>query len=351
MKIAVDAMGGDKAPLQIVEGVLHCLPDLDEDVKLVLVGNSEEVKKAFNGRDTEWENRLEFVNATECIEMKESPIEALRNKPNNSISVATLLVKNGLADAVLSAGNTGAMVGSASLLLGKLEGVQKAGIAAVFPTHKGQTVVLDVGANVNCRSTHLVQYAAMGAVMYSKLYNNEKPKVGLLSVGGESSKGSTIVKEAIFMLQKGSNLDDLPFEFVGLVEGHDLMSGNVDVVICDGFTGNVLLKFAESVNENFLSVFTNTINSLLDKKQGDTNKINGIFEKVAPTFDWSSSGGAELLGIKGTTMIAHGRSNKKAIASAIKICSKMVKHRIQNHIQDVINIVNTHVIKNTFKSS
>ena len=191
----------------------------------------------------------------------------------------------------------------------------------------------------------------MGAVLYSKLYDNVSPKVGLLSVGGESSKGSTIVKEAIYMLEEGSNLDDLPFEFVGLVEGHDLMSGNVDVVICDGFTGNVLLKFAESVNENFLSVFTNTIKALLDKKQGDTNKINGIFEKVAPTFDWSSSGGAELLGIKGTTVIAHGRSNKKAIASAIKICSKMVKYRIQNHIQDVINIVNTHVIKNSIKSS
>ncbi|MCK5345227.1 MAG: hypothetical protein KAR20_17580, partial [Candidatus Heimdallarchaeota archaeon] len=188
-------------------------------------------------------------------------------------------------------------------------------------------------------------------VLCSKLYDNASPKVGLLSVGGESSKASTIVKEAIYMLEEGSNLDDLPFEFVGLVEGHDLMSGNVDVVICDGFTGNVLLKFAESVNENFLSVFTNTIKALLDKKQGDTNKINGIFEKVAPTFDWSSSGGAELLGIKGTTVIAHGRSNKKAIASAIKICSKMVKYRIQNHIQDVINIVNTHVIKNSIKSS
>ncbi len=350
MKIAVDAMGGDNAPLQIVEGILYCLPDLDEDVKLVLVGNSEEVKRAFNGRDLEWESRLEFVNTTERIEMKESPMEALRNKPNNSISLATMLVKEGRADAVLSAGNTGAMVGSASLLLGKLDGVQKAGIAAVMPTPKGQTILLDVGANVNCRSTHLVQYAAMGAVMYAKLYDIEKPKVGLLSVGGESGKGSTIVKEAIYMLNESLNIEDLPFEFAGLVEGHELMTGNVDVLICDGFTGNVLLKFAESVNENFLSVFKNTINALVEKKQGDTNKINGIFEKVAPSFDWSSTGGAELLGIKGTTMIAHGRSNKKAIASAIKICSKMVKHRIQNHIQDVINIVNTQIIKNTIKS-
>ncbi|MCD4657537.1 MAG: phosphate acyltransferase PlsX [Planctomycetes bacterium] len=351
MKIAVDAMGGDKAPLQIVDGILHCLPDLDDDVKLVLVGNTEEVKKAFNGRELEWENRLEYVDAPEQIEMKESPIEALRNKPNNSISVATMLVKKGMADAVFSAGNTGAMVGSASLILGKLDGVQKAGIAAVMPTPKGPSVLLDVGANVNCRAAHLVQYAAMGAVMYAKLYNKENPKVGLLSVGGESSKGNLVVKDAIYMLNESNNIKDLPFEFAGLVEGHDVMTGNYNVVICDGFTGNILLKFAEAVNEQFMSVFKNTINSLIEKKHGDTSKINGIFEEVAPKFDWSASGGAELLGISGTTMIAHGRSNKKAIASAIKICSKMVKYHIQNHIQDVINVVNTQLIKNTIKSS
>jgi len=350
MKIAVDAMGGDRAPLQIVEGILHCLPELDEDVTIVVVGKLDEIKKAFDGREEEWANRLEFVEAPDSIEMKESPIEALRTKPYNSISVSTKLVKDGLVDAVMSAGNTGAMVGSASLQLGKLDGVQKAGIAAVIPTPSGQSILLDVGANVNCRSAHLVQYAAMGAVMFGKLFSKEKPTVGLLSVGAESGKGNLIVKDAVKMLEAAKDHDDLPFEFAGQVEGHYVMAGKVDVIICDGFTGNVLLKFAEAVNENFLSVFKNTITSIVENKNGESKIFNEIFSEVAPKFDWSAFGGAELLGIKGTTMIAHGRSNKRAIASAIKICAKMVKHSIQKHIQDVIHKVNTLLIKTMVNS-
>ncbi len=331
MRIAVDAMGGDFAPREIVAGTLDAARTIPGLSKLFLVGDEAAIRREFPSRATV-PGLIEIRHASEVVGMEESPAVAIRRKKDSSISRAVELVKNGEADAVFSAGSTGATVAAATLKLRTLEGVDRAAIACVMPTPGRPFVLLDAGATTDCTPQILAQFAVMGAVYAQEILGAHNPRVGLLSVGTEDSKGNETTKEAFKLLdQSGLN-------FQGNVEGHDLFDGKVDVVVCDGFVGNVVLKTSESVahtmsrwlKEEFTRNAVRKIGALLLKPA-----FNAIKKKSDP----SMYGGAPLLGVKGICIIGHGVSNARAVCNGIRVAAEAVQHRLNQLIVDGIKKV------------
>jgi len=328
MRIALDAMGGDKGLETNVEGAGIALETLPCIKQLYLVGDKEKIENAINKYSINIE-KIEIAHASEIVEMHESPANAIRRKKNSSISVATDLVKNGTCEAIVSAGNTGAAVTAATLKLRNLNGIDRAGIASPIPNEYGMSYLLDAGANPEAKPQHLLQYAVMGSVYSSYVHGKESPKIGLMSNGAEEEKGTTFTKE-VFGLLKESNLN-----FIGNIEGHDLFSKEVDVVVCDGFTGNIILKTCEATAKAVAKWVSEEI------QKNTLGKIGGAL--VKPAFkaamargSYEEYGGSPLLGTNGICIIAHGGSSPLAIKNAIRVASESVTQRINPHIEEEI---------------
>ncbi len=323
MKIAVDAMGGDFGPAPNVEGVIQAVQEFG--VEAVLVGDEPQVRDHL--RRHNWTDpRIAVRHAPQTVGMHESPAQIARKKRDSSIWVATELVKSGEADAVVSAGNTGASVVSAIFVLDRIKGVERPAIATTLPTFTGTAVMLDVGANVDCTASQLLQFGIMGHEYAKDLYDKPAPRVGLLSIGEEDSKGNEVTKEALKLL-KTSRIN-----FIGNVEGRDVYSGASDVIVCDGFIGNVALKISEGLAE--------TIKKLLRQEIAGSfwgrlsyPLIMGPLRALKRKTDYAEFGGAPLLGVNGVCIIAHGRSSAKAIKNAVKLAKGMVERRVIDNIR------------------
>ncbi len=322
MKVAVDAMGGDFGPRVTVEGAIKASREYKTDV--LLVGVEDLIKKEFD-KFNHSQSNVTIVNAAEAIDMGEG-ILSIRRKKKSSIRIGAQLVKDGEADAFVSMGNTAAVVYISKKILGALKGVEKPALSLLVPSMKGLTLLIDVGANVNCRPHHLEQFAVMGHTFMGSVMGIKKPRIGLMSVGEEKIKGNELTKEAFERLQ------DSPLNFIGNVEGKDIYSGKADVIVSDGFTGNVALKVSEGVVETF-SYFARTeimknffakIGLFLMKRN-----LKKIYKKV----DYTEYGGAQLLGINGVCIIGHGRSNSNAVKNAIGLAKDFVLNKVQDKIQ------------------
>lgn len=322
MKIAVDAMGGDHAPQVEIEGAVQAAREFD--LSVILVGNREILEAELRKRGA-LDLPITVKNASEVVGMHESPSAAVRKKKNSSIRVAVELVRSGEADAFVSAGNSGAAMATAIFVLKKLSAVERPAIATVIPTLKGHSIVLDVGANVDCKPVHLVQFAIMGEVYARYILGIESPRVGLLSNGEEEEKGNELTRETHKVLKKS------PLHYVGYIEGGDIYNGNVDVVTCDGFVGNVFLKTSEGLAEAIGKMLKEEIKKSLFSKVGYLLARNS-FRTFRKKVDYSEYGGAPLLGINGVGFICHGGSNVKAIKNAIKFSGEFVKNRVNMHL-------------------
>ncbi len=324
--IAVDAMGGDHAPQSEVEGAL--LAAREHGVRVLLVGQ-EDVLRAELARHKTNGLPVEVLAASQVIAMGENPIRALRKKRDSSLHVAARAAQEGRADGVVTAGNTGAAMAIVKTALGMLPGVDRPALASVFPTKRGTpSVLLDVGANVDCKPQHLQQFAIMGEVYYRAMFGEPCPRVGLLSIGEEASKGNEVVRETHRRLKESS----LSFDFVGNVEGRDVYTGDVHVVVCDGFIGNVALKISEGLVDALVSMLKEALGSTLSAKVGSLLSRQA-YENFKKRVDYTESGGVPLLGIKGVCVICHGRSNANAIKNAIRVAADFSSRGINEKIE------------------
>ncbi len=324
MKVALDAMGGDHAPQATVAGAVLALREFPKLEKLFLVGDEARIRAELekNGcRDP----RVEILHATQVVEMSESAVDGVRRKKDSSISRAVDLVKHGQADAVVSAGHTGAAVAATTIKLRTLEGVDRPGIAALLPTETNLCVLIDAGANTDARPEHMLQYAIMGAVFSRYVLGYKNPAIGLMSIGGEDVKGSEFTKD-IFKLLKASGLN-----FRGNIEGHDLFHDPVEVVLCDGFTGNVVLKSCEATAEAVFQWLKNELKKNPLRLAG-AMMAKGAFQAIKKRTNYEEYGGSPLLGVDGICIIAHGSSSPKAIKNAIRVALESIQTRINPHI-------------------
>jgi phosphate acyltransferase len=327
-RIALDAMGGDDAPAAIVAGAIAAQTELN-DVDVLLVGDPDQIQACLNQHPHA--PRLEIVPAEGTIEMHEEPLGALRRKPKASINVAMQLVKDGKADAVVSAGHSGAAMAAALLRLGRLRGIDRPAIAAVFPTNRADksVVILDVGANVDCRPKYLEQFAVMGSVYSQYVLGVDTPRVGLLNIGEEESKGNAVALEAHEILQQNKYIN-----FVGNAEGRDVLSGNFDAIVCDGFVGNILLKFAEAVGNIVVQMLREELPRGLHGKVG-TALLKPNLQRLKKRIDAAEHGGGLLLGVDGVCIISHGSSDAVSIANAIRSAKSAVDKNIIDRIQSL----------------
>lgn len=326
MKIALDAMGGDYAPSEIVKGAIEALPEIKSTI--VLVGNKTLIAKELNKYKFD-NHRIEIVHAEQVIEMHEHPAFAVKEKEDSSIVKSIKLIKEEKVDGVVSAGNTGAVMSSALLYLGRLKGIKRPAITTVLPTiNNTPTIMLDIGANVDCKKEYLVQFALMGKIYMESIFGIENPKIALLNIGEEEGKGNQLVQETYSLLKNNPY-----FNFYGNVEGKDLFKGIVNIIICDGFVGNIAIKTAEGVAETLFELISKELKSswwsiilaLLLKPK---------FRNVKKSMDYSEFGGAPLLGINGNVIISHGRSKSKAIKNALKLAERVINLKINDKIME-----------------
>ena len=329
MKIVVDAMGGDHAPAAVVEGAV--LAAREYNTKIILTGLRERIQAELDKHDPDHTLPIEIVHAEQIVEMHDIPGKALRSKKKSSMKVGLDLVKQGVGAAFLSAGNTGAVLAYSTVILRPVKGVDRPAIAIQLPTSKGISILLDAGANVDCKTNQLFQFGIMGHVFAEYILEKENPSVGLLSIGEEDGKGNEIVKETFQML-KNSHIN-----FIGNLEGKEVYQGNADVIVCDGFTGNVALKISESLAEMIGSNLKQMFQSNWLSKLGYLllkPKLVEFKKKV----DHSETGGAPLLGVNGVVIIAHGSSSPKAIKNAINRARELSEKNIIEHIKQDIEL-------------
>src|SRR5947209_12080830 len=328
VRIALDAMGGDHAPSEVVKGAL--LAAAEFAVEIILVGQEDVVRKELAAAGETTPRNIDVVDAREVVEMDDTAIAPIRRKRNSSIRVCANLVAEGRADAFVSAGNTGATWTSARVVMGMIEGVSRPALAAILPNVKGHTLLLDVGANVDAKPNHLREFAVMGHFYAQMVFGIDSPRVGLLSIGEEEGKGNELTKE-VFRVLRETGLN-----FIGNAEGRDVYNGNADVVVCDGFIGNVVLKASEALGE----MITRTIREELTRNL--RRKIGGLlaksaFDELKARMDYSEYGGAPLLGVKGGCIVCHGRSNAKAIKNAIGLARNFALNKIDEKIMAKVN--------------
>lgn len=328
MRIAIDAMGGDNAPDEIISGVLESIELLSENDELILVGPKDLIESQLPSLESR-EGAISVVNAPEVIGMDEAPIESLRRKVKSSIAVVAKLAKRGQADAVISAGNTGACVAAFQMRMRNLPGVNRPGIAVVFPTFEGPVTICDVGANIACKPINLYQYGIM-AGMYSKyLLGVENPRIGLMSIGQEDAKGNEVVKKAREFMKSDSNMN-----FVGNIEGRDIFKGVCDVAVCDGFVGNVILKLTEGLVDGLFKAIKH---ELLAEKLRLAMKFRPVMMRIYNKYDYNEYGGALLLGINGTALICHGSSRSRTIRNAVLASKKYHTEKINEKIIEYLS--------------
>jgi len=323
-RIVVDAMGGDFAPQNIVLGAIQALSE-NGNIELFLVGRKDEIKKVLSS------NRLSFnedniINADQLIEMGENPVAALRLKPNSSIVVGAGLVKDKKADAFVSAGNTGAVMSASTLIIGRISDIARPTIGAEFPNINGKCYLYDVGAGKDAKPQHLLEYAVMGSIYAREIGNIPNPSIGILSMGEEEGKGNELSEAAAKLLKKSS------LNFVGNVEGRDILIGKIDVIICDGFVGNILLKFGESV-VNYLKFKLKEYSQKSFWKKLKVGLVKNSLKDILRDFDYQEYGGVPLLGVNGISIIGHGSSTPKAIKNMVLRAEEMHKKKLVSKIE------------------
>ncbi|MFB3918239.1 MAG: phosphate acyltransferase PlsX [Terriglobales bacterium] len=327
--IAVDAMGSDRAPKPEVEGAI--LAARHYQVEVILVGREEQVRAELVHHPSAADLPIQVVDAREVIGMDEKAGQAVRAKRDSSMRVGLRLVREGRAVGFVSNGNTGAAMATAKMVLGALPGVDRPALAAVFPTANGSaSIMLDVGANVDCKPQNLEQFAVMGEIYFRSIFGAERPRVGILSIGEEESKGNELTRQAYHLLKQ------LPLNFVGNVEGRDLYNGNVDVIVCDGFIGNVALKVSEGLVQTVRFLLKESLQTTITRQVGYLLSRRA-FEDFKRRLDYSEYGGAPLLGIKGICIVGHGSSNSNAVKNAIRVAAELAEGNINGVIEQEIN--------------
>lgn len=320
-------MGGDNAPVSEVAGAIETVSN-NPGINIILVGIKDKIEAELSKFSYD-KSRIKVHHAAEVIEMDESPADAIRKKPDSSIISGLKLHKTGEAHAFISAGNTGAVMAASLFTLGRIANVSRPTIGSRFPTERGITMVFDVGANVDCKPINLLQFAIMGSVYANHIYNIENPTIGLLSVGEEKTKGDLLTTESYELLEKSG------LNFIGNVEGRDILKGGTHVIICDGFVGNVVLKFAESV----LSLLKTKFSDYAERGLFNKLKVGmayGTLKEILKDFDYQEYGGVPLLGVNGVSIIGHGRSTPRAIMNMAIKAEQMVRARINDTIKDKI---------------
>ena len=325
IRIAIDAMGGDHAPFSIVEGAVLAHKAFSDKVAVILVGDSAVIKNELEKLDAV-DLPIRIVHSDEVIGMGDEPAESVRKKKNSSIVIGLELQKKRECDAFISAGNTGAVMAASLLTLGRLKGVSRPAIGTFFPSETSRTLVLDVGANADCKAINLYQFALMGSIYFSHIFNSKNPSVGLLSIGEEKSKGNELTIESHKMIS-ASDLN-----FIGNLEGRDILKGKAEVVVCDGFVGNIILKFAESINSFFKESIRRKIKVNPFAKIGAL-LLRPAFSDLRKKLDYAEYGGAPLLGVNGVSIICHGGSSARAIKNAVVMAQTMVTEKVNDHIE------------------
>ncbi len=329
-RIAVDAMGGDNAPEAIVDGTILALKE-SRKMEVYLVGQADKIERALSKYSETERERVTIVEASEVIEMAEPPVAAIRKKKDSSIVVALNLVKNGEADAFVSAGSTGAVLVGGQLIIGKLPGVKRAPLAPLIPTKKGVSLLIDCGANVDARSEHLVAFAKMGSIYMEHVLGKKNPSVGIANIGAEEEKGNALVKETFPLLKACEDI-----HFVGSVEARDIPNGDVDVIVTEAFVGNVILKMYEGVSKTLLSVLKKSLLSSALSKVGAALVLPSL-KKNLKAFDASEYGGAPLLGLKGLVVKVHGSSKAKEVKNSLLQCVTFHEEDINGKILEKLS--------------
>jgi glycerol-3-phosphate acyltransferase PlsX len=317
--VAVDAMGGDHAPGVVVEGALQAIAH--HDLTVALVGPTATVEHELARHPLPPPDRLRIVEAPDVVAMEESPLAALRRKPKSSIRVAADLVRQGQAQALFSAGHTGASFLAAHATFGMLDGVERPALAVTVPTPTGAAILLDAGANVECRAEHLEQFARLGSAYARVALGLDRPRVGLLSIGEEAGKGNDLIREAHTHLQRS------PVEFIGNLEAREFFTGRADVIVCDGFTGNIALKVGESLVEAAEAMLREEMGAELVTAVGAL-LARRAFQRFKRRVDYAASGGAPLLGIAGLVLVGHGRSSAKAVQNGVALAAKLAREDV-----------------------
>lgn len=327
MRIAIDAMGGDYAPGEIVAGALEAKDLLDPGSELVLVGDEEAIKSHLIRLKAK-PDTFRIFHAPEVIGMDESPVDALRKKPKSSIAIMARLASHKQVDAVISAGNTGACVAASQLRMRNLEGIVRPGIAVVLPTIHGPVTLCDVGANIACKPIHMYQYALMAGVYSKLMLGITNPRVGIMNIGEEEAKGTDLIKKTRSLIKSDTNMN-----FAGNIEGRDIFEGKADVVICEGFVGNVVLKLTEGAVGMLFQVIKE---ELMKRNKLLALWFKTVIKKIYKKYDYHEYGGALLLGINGTSIICHGSSKARTIKNAILACKKFSEQKINEHILEAL---------------
>lgn len=329
-RVAVDAMGGDHAPSEIVKGAIDAV-SRNESIEVTLVGDEAAISEELKKFDSFPENRVHILPTTEVIETAEHPVNAIKKKKDSSMVVGLKEVKLNKADAFVSAGNSGALLVGGQLVAGRIQGIKRAPFAPLIPTEKGVSLVLDCGANVDARADHLVQFARMGSIYMEHVMGVHNPKVGIVNIGAEEEKGNALVKETFPLLKECKDIN-----FVGSVEARDIPKGDVDVIVCEAFVGNVILKLYEGVAASLVHVIKKGLMSTFLSKIGAALALPAL-KKTLKSFDASEYGGAPLLGLNGLVVKAHGSATSKEIANAIEQCVTFKEQNITEKISSSLN--------------
>ena len=327
-RVALDAMGGDNAPEEIVKGAVEAVKK-QKQIQVLLVGKEEILKQQLSAY-TYPKEQIEIVHASQVIETAEPPVKAIRTKKDSSLVVAVNLVKQGRADAFVSAGSSGAVLVGGQILIGKIKGVERAPLAPLIPTAKGVTLLIDCGANVDARPSHLVQFARMGSIYMEHVIGKKNPTVGIVNIGAEEEKGNALVKETFPLLKACEDI-----HFVGSVETRDIPSGAVDVVVCEAFVGNVILKLYEGVGATLIQKIKKSMMTSLRSKIGAL-LVKPALKATLKDFDASEYGGAPLLGLKGLVVKTHGSSTSKEVCNSILQCVAFKEQQISEKSREAI---------------
>lgn len=328
IKVAVDAMGGDNAPDELIKGAVEAV-NTREDIKVFLVGKEELVKEKLKAYSYK-EEQIEVVNATEIIETAEAPVAAIRTKKDSSIVVALKLVKEGIADAFVSAGSSGAVLVGGQLIVGRIKGIERPPLAPLIPTEKGVSLLIDCGANVDARSSHLVQFAKMGSIYMEHVVGVKNPKVAIVNIGAEEEKGNALVKETFPLLKECKDIN-----FIGSIEAREIPHGQADVIVCEAFTGNVILKLYEGLGAVLIGKIKSGLMTSLRSKIGAL-LIKPALKATMKSFDATEYGGAPLLGLKGLVVKTHGSAKAKEVKNSIIQCVTFKEQQINDKIKENI---------------